>query len=332
MKEMKEITLSKKELQRRLNSIKINSEGLKPRKYGVSVKYFSGTEDKPLKRIDYEVTADLQAINHIGTIILDKKNIFYNQHSPDLINEIISDSITKSVYPVETTINERGNSTHEILNHDKIINRWKQNKDLLSEKYQSKALDEFFAVADLKINSKSMIERSLQYDWFWNLFFHPRLINYGDYRQIETELLLSVIPYQAPVRFHGVQTIEKIPTDYHSFVIRFESNEIKAPKYFYPKNIADDFILYISLRVEFDSDLYHHFPMHTRATIHTYSKNPDDSKLISKKIIFTMYQIDSDGYQNKTLSAESPFITGGLVKLPPNKWGFDNFENLENNW
>jgi hypothetical protein len=329
---MKEITLSKKELQHRLNSIKINSKGLKPRKHGVSVKYFSGNEAKPYKRIDYEVVADLQIINGIGFIRFDKNNIFYNQHSPDLINEIISDSITKSIYPIETTINERGNSTCEILNHDEIINRWKQNKELLSEKYQSKALDEFFAVADRKINSKPQIERSLHHDWFWNLFFHPRLINYGDYRQVETDLLLSVIPYQAPVRFHGVQTIEKIPTDYHSFVIRFESNEIKAPKYFYPKSSADDFVLYMSLRVEFDSDLYHHFPMHTRAMFQVYSKNPDGSKLICKKIEFTMYQINSDGYQNKTLSVESPFITGGLVKLPPNKWGFDNFENLENNW
>lgn len=112
---MKEITLSKKELQHRLNSIKINSKGLKPRKYGVSVKYFSGTKNKPSKRIDYELTTDLQIINGIGTISLDKKNIFYNRHSPDLINEIISDSITKSMYPIETTINERGNSTCEIF-------------------------------------------------------------------------------------------------------------------------------------------------------------------------------------------------------------------------
>jgi len=112
---MKEITLSKKELQHRLNSIKINSKGLKPRKYGVSLKYFSGNEAKPYKRIDYEVVADLQIINGIGFIRFDKNNIFYNQHSPDLINEIISDRISKSVYPIETTINERGNSTCEIF-------------------------------------------------------------------------------------------------------------------------------------------------------------------------------------------------------------------------
>ncbi|MCW3167781.1 hypothetical protein OMO38_04490 [Chryseobacterium sp. 09-1422] len=72
---MKEITLSKKELQHRLNSIKINSKGLKPRKYGVSVKYFSGNEAKPYKRIDYEVVADLQIIDGTGFIRFDKDNI-----------------------------------------------------------------------------------------------------------------------------------------------------------------------------------------------------------------------------------------------------------------
>lgn len=45
-----------------------------------------------------------------------------------------------------------------------------------------------------------------------------------------------------------------------------------------------------------------------------------------------MYQIGSEEYNGKTLSNDSPFISGGLVKLPPNKWGFDNFEKIENDW
>lgn len=329
---MKEIALSKKELRQRLNTIKINTEGLQPRKYGVSAKYFSENISQPFKRIDYELIAELKIVNGDGIIRLDKKNIFYNQHSPELINEIISNRISTSIFPIETTINERGVSTYEVLNYEEITKRWKQNKNLLSEKYQSKTLDDFLVLADKKFNSKLTIEKSLHCDWFWNLFFHPKLINYGDYRQAETELLLSVIPYQPPLRFLGLQKIEKIPTDYHAFIIHFESLETKAPKYFYPKYSSNDSILYMSLKVDFDLDLYHHFPMHARAKFEVYSKSPDGSKHVLKKIEFTMYQMNSDEYQNKTLSEDSPFITGGLVKLPPNKWGFDNFENLENNW
>lgn len=88
----------------------------------------------------------------------------------------------------------------------------------------------------------------------------------------------------------------------------------------------------MSLKVDFDLDLYHHFPMHTRAKFEVYSKGSDGKKIVLKKLEFTMYQINTMEYQNKALSEDSPFITGGLVKLPPNKWGFDNFENLENNW
>ena len=87
-----------------------------------------------------------------------------------------------------------------------------------------------------KLKSKSLLERTLQYDWFWNLFFHSKLINYGDKRTVETTLSLSVVPYSPPFRFKGIQKIEKIPTNYNSFVINFESEETQAPQYFHPKS------------------------------------------------------------------------------------------------
>ena len=88
----------------------------------------------------------------------------------------------------------------------------------------------------------------------------------------------------------------------------------------------------MSLDVSFDLDLYHHFPMHTTAELKIYSKDQLDNKRVIKKIDFSMFQVNTDEYKFKILSKDSPFITGGLVKLPPNKWGFDNFENLENDW
>ncbi|HCM36074.1 hypothetical protein [Chryseobacterium sp.] len=329
---MSEIRLSKKEILGRLNSIKIKPSGLQQRRYGVSVKYFSGNEESPSKRIDYTVTAHLNIEYGKGVLSLNKENIFYNHHEADQISEIISSALSATVYPVEIDLNEKGTGTGEITNYDKILERWNIQKSKLSEKYSSDDLTEFFTNFEKKLQNKTFIEQSLRYDWYWNLFFHPKFIHYGDTRSVTRDLYLAVIPYQEPLKFSGRQTINKFPTDYHSFVIEFESLEILAPDYFYPKEHTRENPLFMTLKVIFDHDLYHHFPMHTRAYFEVFSKDRKGVKSFIKKIQYTQYQIGVDEYKNKVLDESSPFITGGLVKVPPNKWGFDNFERIENDW
>lgn len=329
---MPEITLTKKEIQNRLNTIKINPDGLNDRQYGVTIKYYSNEDVVPKKRIDYEIKTSFEQLNGIGYITIDKENIFYNQHEPDLINEIIADAISKSIYPIKTHFNEKGITSNEIVNHLEILERWKSQKNKILQKYKSDELHSFFDITDEMFSNKKQLGNNLQYDWLWNLFFHPKLINYGEKRTANTELYLSIIPYKIPFRFLGTQKIEKIPTDYHSFKINFESEELKAPKYFYPKKNEETNTLYMTLKVEFDMDVYHHFPMHTRAFFNIFSKEWNGEKKIIKRIVLTVYQTNLQEYDNKILSDESPFITGGIVKVPTNKWGFDNFDNLENDW
>lgn len=329
---MPEIILDKKEIQRRLNSIRVKPDGLDPRKYGVSIKYFDGENDTPSKRIDYKVVAEVKLDHGVGVISINKEEIFFNQAEPDRFHEILGAAISRSIFPVSVYYNEKGISSKDILNHPDIVDRWQKEKAKLLEKHSSKPLDEFIQVAEERIQNKHRVEDSLQYDWLWNLFFHPILMNYGEKRQIENYVYLSVIPYQSPLRFYGTQTIEKIPTDYHSFTVNFESEVLPAPKYFCPKNAPQDLVYWMQLKVHFDSDVYHHFPMHIRAYFEVYSTDWEGKNMTEKKIQFTMYQIGSEEYKGKILSNDSPFISGGLVKLPPNKWGFDNFEKIENDW
>lgn len=329
---MQEILLSKKEIQKRLNTLRIKPKGLASRKYGVTTKYFIENESQCGKRVDYEAIVSISVDNGIGQIEIHKENVFYNQREPDFINEILANSITKSLYPIKTHINEKGISSNEIINHSEIIERWHREKNIIYEKYASTDLDDFLEITENTFANKLKLEKNLQYDWFWNLFFHPKFINYGEKRTVETNLYLAVIPYQIPVAFYGIQKIEKIPTDYHSFQITFQSYEKEAPKYFYPKNWNDKNNVFISLQVSFDFDIYHHFPMHTIANFEVYAKNGKGDKETIRRTLFTMYQQNTKEYENKILSADSPFITGGLVKLPPNKWGFDNFNHLENDW
>lgn len=329
---MPENLLDKKEIQRRLNSISIKPEGLKARTYGVSIKYFDYNQEKPTKRIDYKVAAEVNIENGVGVISINKEEIFFNQAEPDRFHEILGAAISRSIYPVKVFYNEKGIASKEIINHKEILECWEKEKSAILEKYNSKSLDDFIQVAEERIQNKQLVEKSLQYDWLWNLFFHPILMSYREKRSVENYLYLPIIPYQNSLRFSGVQTIEKIPTDYHSFKVNFESEELPAPKNFYPKNSPKDVVLWMSLKVHFDSDLYHHFPMHIRAYFELYSKDWEGKNVTERKIQFTMYQIGSEEYKGKILSDDSPFISGGLVKLPQNKWGFDNFEKIENDW
>lgn len=322
--------MSKKEILRRLNTLRIKPEGIQQRKYGISVKYFSNSEAIPSKRIDYDITADLHIEGNKGFVTIDKENILHDLHTSDSISEILSDSISRSLYPIKTHINEKGISSNEIINHDEIKQRWIQERSSILEKYCGESLTDFFLAVDKKLDNKSALEKSLPYDWFWNLFFHEKFIDYGDTRKAETSLYLSVIPYKSPLKFKGIQTIHKIPTNYHSFQIDFESDEQTAVDYFIPKNaLAQHY--FMSLKVIFDMDLYHHFPMHIQAYFEVYTKDWEGNKVFVKRINYTQFQENTEEYKHKTLDKNSPFITGGLVVSEPNKWGFYKNE-YENDW
>ncbi len=325
-----DILMSKKEILRRLNSLRIRPFGLTQRKYGITVKYFSENEEIPSKRIDYDVNVELSLDYNRGTLTVHKENIYYNQHQPDRINEILGDSMSKVLYPLQTIINEKGLTTSEILNHKEMMSRWELEKKKIVQNHQSDSLYSFFAAADKKLSDKTGVERSLKYDWFWNLFFHPKFIDYGEFRTTETSLNLSVIPYRPPVKFSGTQLIHKIPTKYHSFVIEFNSNEMAAHPYFIPRHYTHQ-SCFMSLKVIFDMDVYHHFPMHVQAYFEVYTKDWAGNKIFIKRINYTQFQENTGEYKDRKLDRDSPFITGGMVVSEPNPWGF--YKNrYENDW
>jgi len=325
-----DILMPKKEILRRLNNIRIKPSGLKRREYGISVKYFSGKSSIPEKRIDYQLTTDLNLEDYKGVLTINKKDIYFNQHEPEITSEILGNAISKALYPVEIYLNEKGLTTSEIINNEEIRNRWETEKERLSDKYSSDALTKFFDTVDKKLSDGKELEKSFHNDWFWNLFFHPKFIEYGDTRSTDTALFLSIVPFQPAVRFPGKQTIQKIPTDYHSFIIEFESEEMPADSYFILGN-STKAKGWMSLKVIFDLDLYHHFPMHTRAYFEVYTKDLNGNKDVIKKIQYTQYQKNTTEFRGRKLDQSSPFITGGLVVSEKNKWGFYKNE-YENDW
>ncbi|WP_316843481.1 hypothetical protein [Pedobacter psychrodurus] len=265
---------------------------LRDRRYGVSVKYYAGNDESPNKRIDYEVDVKIDTHHNGWQIDIDKQNVFFNQHEPDLISEILSQAITRSIYPVQCVINNKGLPVRGITNHDQILSRWNQNKKRIADKYEGETVDKLIGVADIKFGSKALIEKSMKYDMFWNLFFHPKFIGYNGTAGVRTDLHLAVVPYKFPVRFTGLQYFNRQVTSYHTLEVNFNSDEMEAPQFL--RGAKDENQkYYMKLDVVFDLDASHLFLTNTTAYFSFYYKDHEQNICLVKRIYFTMYEINA---------------------------------------
>ncbi|ANH82688.1 hypothetical protein A8C56_18420 [Niabella ginsenosidivorans] len=260
------------------------------RRYGVSVKYYRATAEQPYKRIDYEVTISLEE-HELGWLMrLNKQQLFFNRHEPDTISERFAAVISRSLYPVETVIDGWGMQVTGIVNHEEIIRRWNINKQKMLEKYEGATVADFVNAVDKKMANSSLIQQSLKYDWFWNLFFHPKYLAYSSTYAQQLDLYLSVIPYRYPVRFPGIQKIIPEITSYGSVVVKFESEEMKVLNELLPEKAIPE-NAFMKLAVDFDLDSKQHFAMHTKAVLSIYLKEGKYTTVPVKKTQFTMYQL-----------------------------------------
>lgn len=291
----------KQELNLQNNTPLINFGNLKSRKYAVSVKYFEKGEQKPSKRIDYISEIIITSSQKEYFFTISKENIWFNQHEPDLINEMIADELSKIIYPIQAKINDKGEFLG-ITNFNQIANsRWHRNKLRATQKYTTEIAQRFYQAFEKNIESRSVFEKSLQYDWFWNLLFHPKYIDYGNENSLKTSLFLAVVPYEFPIQFTGKQTINTQITVYHSVEIKFTSDEIAAHSYFVPKNNKADQV-FMKLNVYFDLDVYYLLPMHVRAYFEVYYKDLEGKEIPIKRVEFTQYQEETE--KNKTVPPE----------------------------
>jgi len=265
--------------------------GFHPREYGVSVKYFKGEEAVPYKRMDYEaiVTVDPQ-----GEVCIGKNNFFYDRHTAHAVSEVLADVLAKSIYPVKTDISRQGTGGLEVLNQEQILQRFAANKSKLAEKYGGEPLERLLEKHEHRLKNTGYLRDVLRNDWFCNLLFHPKMLGYREGESVDTLLWLSAVPYQGPRFFRGRQTFAKASTYYGAHAVTFEGYEQKAPRHFIPKDRKNGTDYYIKLDAEFDIDIYHNFPMHTRATLTVLARDADNATEVVQRIIYTQYQQNTE--------------------------------------
>ncbi|WP_459926303.1 hypothetical protein [Flavobacterium covae] len=295
------------------NVLQMNLGGIKPRKYVVSLKYFDEENTSPTKQMDY-ATEIIITRNNTDFWLLDiyKKNIWFNQHEPDFINEMIADELCNTIYPLQVRMDETG-ACLGISNFNQIVNgRWYRNKAKATQKYTSKIMQSFYEAFEKNLENRRVFEKSMTNDWLWSLLFHPKYIDYGEEHTVQTFLFLPVVPYEHPIQFSGKQRIHTKITDYHGVEIHFESDEILAHPYFISTFKKKASILenkvYMRLNVYFHLDVYHLFTVHTRAYFEIYSKNADGMETHIQRIQFTQYQQETQNNKKTPLFFKSPFL------------------------
>ena len=138
------------------NAPRINFGNIKPRKYDVTVKYFDGDNSTPTKRIDYEAEIVITPNNNTWFLDIYKDNIWFDQHEPDLINEMIANELCKTIYPVRAKINDKGEFLG-IANFNHIVNsRWHRNKFRATEKYTTEIVKKFYDAFERNLESKNV--------------------------------------------------------------------------------------------------------------------------------------------------------------------------------
>lgn len=292
------------------NILTPNFGGLTSRKYNVSVKYFDGKTLSFSKRIDYH--SEITIINKGNKLLfsISKDSFWFNRHEPDLISELIADELSKTIYPIQVEVNDKV-VFQRITNFDYIVNtRWPLHKFRATEKYTTKVVQSFYDAFEKNLKNRNVFEKSMQYDLFWNLLFHPKYMDYGNKHSVKTDFYLAVVPYEYPIPFTGIQKINTTITDYNAVGIHFESDEMEAHSYFIPKEdkINSGYTFYMKLNVYYDLDVYYLFPMHTRAYFEVYSKDTEGKRTMVKRIEFTQYQQNTESNKTVPLEKRSPFL------------------------
>ncbi|TDO20713.1 hypothetical protein [Pedobacter duraquae] len=207
------------------NPITFRPQPRSKRTYGVSIKYFDEDQVVPSKRVDFQVVIGIEQYKNedrTWQLTIDRKELFINQHEPDLISEQLAALAMSALYPVKVDVNFKNEIFRGIVNHGEIVKRWADKAELLSDKYAGDYTALFIKKMNASLSDPSEVERALGLDMFWSAFFHPQYLNYGEGLSLDVDFYFPIVPYQK-TRFSGKQLLTPDYTDYNTYQVNFRA-------------------------------------------------------------------------------------------------------------
>ncbi|WP_118975052.1 hypothetical protein [Taibaiella koreensis] len=182
------------------------------RTYGVMIRF----DDKT--RIHYETEVSLWPGEEGFLFQVDRRQVYINDHAPDLIIDKLADDLGKVLYPLRLHTDHQGKLLG-IANGEALRQRWQQQKDLLLQYYKGDLVDKAILEMDQVLKQEKSILLRLKDDWFYSLFFSGI---YGlrayDFRE-KTIMALPVIPFGPPLQYAVTREITEQHTETKCLVI-----------------------------------------------------------------------------------------------------------------
>lgn len=185
-----------------------------PRKYGVIIQF----DQK--KKVHFELEIISITAWDDGNFIfeLDRKQVYIDNKSPDLLIDRLADELGSYLYPVQIKVDIQG-YIKDIQNHGELVQGWDQNKYKPKRYYAGSIAERIIENMDHAIRSKQRVLSALKQDWFLSVFFSGI---YGlkpmDFKQT-TPIYLPMVAYGPGVRFAISRAITEQHTASKSLVI-----------------------------------------------------------------------------------------------------------------
>jgi hypothetical protein len=154
-----------------------HSNFTKTRKFGYRYQDFEN--EKLIKEVHYEVDINCTNRHSYNDFVfeINRKQVYVNNKEPDLLVEQMLEKSAKAIFPIRIIPAEDG-TLSEIDNHDEIVQRWRSLKEHLGSYYYSDIAYKILNKVQKLILNKQELEKSLNQDWFFHLYFSPLYIDY----------------------------------------------------------------------------------------------------------------------------------------------------------
>ncbi len=148
------------------------------RKYGYRYQDFEN--EKLIKEVHYEVEINCKTRDTYDDFVfeINRKQVYVDNKEPSLLVEQILDKCAKAIFPIKI-IPAADGTLSEIDNHDEIVDRWHSLKEHLGSYYYSEVAYKILNQIQKLILNKQELEKSLNKDWFFHLYFSPLYIDYA---------------------------------------------------------------------------------------------------------------------------------------------------------
>lgn len=163
---------------------------------------------KETNRVHYTTTINYEEeYDYTYDLILKKNEVYVDYKIPNLLAEDFAVSLAKPLYPIHTKINKKGKLIG-VTNQQEIFKRWKKAKPKISNYFKSPLAEEQIQIANKAYQSTIAIEKAIQRDIFFTLYFSGVYNKYLSKLEISNTVNIPFYPFITAIQYQVKQTIQ----------------------------------------------------------------------------------------------------------------------------